>query len=225
MKIFNLGRVALLASAIALASAVSANAAVLLSITGVVGDSHFFGGALTVDLSSFFEKTNPSAPGGLLAVTFNGPAITDSEDVAERFVNEDFFRCLILTGCDQKSDYSATGGITDFGLGGPDVKIPVGATSFTTIIDSSEIRTTTFVPGHVPYFTFFENDQRGVYLYHIRDFFSPDDAGKPYSLTVSTVPEPATWAMFLLGFGAVGFAIRRRRTSASTFTMHCLQEG
>jgi len=30
----------------------------------------------------------------------------------------------------------------------------------------------------------------------------------------TAVPEPATWAMMLLGFGAVGFAMRRRRTAA-----------
>jgi hypothetical protein len=29
------------------------------------------------------------------------------------------------------------------------------------------------------------------------------------------VPEPATWAMMLLGFGAVGFSMRRARTSAA----------
>ena len=28
----------------------------------------------------------------------------------------------------------------------------------------------------------------------------------------ASVPEPSTWAMMLLGFGAVGFALRRRRT-------------
>jgi len=28
------------------------------------------------------------------------------------------------------------------------------------------------------------------------------------------VPEPATWAMMLLGFGAVGFAMRRERNSS-----------
>ena len=30
---------------------------------------------------------------------------------------------------------------------------------------------------------------------------------------VTGVPEPATWAMMLLGFGGVGFAMRRRRSS------------
>ena len=33
------------------------------------------------------------------------------------------------------------------------------------------------------------------------------------SITIrQAVPEPSTWAMMLLGFGAVGFAMRRRRT-------------
>lgn len=31
------------------------------------------------------------------------------------------------------------------------------------------------------------------------------------SLNPAAVPEPATWAMMLLGFGAIGFALRRRR--------------
>jgi hypothetical protein len=32
----------------------------------------------------------------------------------------------------------------------------------------------------------------------------------------AAVPEPATWAMMLLGFGAIGFALRRRRSAIAT---------
>lgn len=32
---------------------------------------------------------------------------------------------------------------------------------------------------------------------------------------VAAVPEPATWGMMIAGFGAVGFAMRRRRTQAT----------
>ena len=32
-------------------------------------------------------------------------------------------------------------------------------------------------------------------------------------LSIAAAPEPATWAMMLVGFGAMGFASRRRRTS------------
>lgn len=34
------------------------------------------------------------------------------------------------------------------------------------------------------------------------------------NVSVSLVPEPATWALLLAGFGMTGFAMRRRRTSA-----------
>jgi hypothetical protein len=34
------------------------------------------------------------------------------------------------------------------------------------------------------------------------------------NVSFSAVPEPATWGMMLLGFGAVGYAMRRRRRPA-----------
>ena len=36
--------------------------------------------------------------------------------------------------------------------------------------------------------------------------------GGSITIRQAAVPEPSTWAMMLLGFGAVGFAMRRRRT-------------
>jgi hypothetical protein len=35
-----------------------------------------------------------------------------------------------------------------------------------------------------------------------------------FTLTLTSVPEPATWALMLLGFGGMGAALRRRRTPA-----------
>jgi hypothetical protein len=37
---------------------------------------------------------------------------------------------------------------------------------------------------------------------------------KTTNVPTTAVPEPATWATMLLGFGAIGFAARRRRRSA-----------
>jgi hypothetical protein len=33
------------------------------------------------------------------------------------------------------------------------------------------------------------------------------------NVTINAVPEPATWALFILGFGALGFAMRRRSSN------------
>ena len=42
-------------------------------------------------------------------------------------------------------------------------------------------------------------------------FFSLDNVS--VTAVTGAVPEPTTWMMMLLGFGAIGFAVRRRRTS------------
>ena len=43
-----------------------------------------------------------------------------------------------------------------------------------------------------------------------------DDGFKISSIKVTTpaVPEPATWAMLMLGFGAIGASLRRRKADA-----------
>jgi len=42
------------------------------------------------------------------------------------------------------------------------------------------------------------------------DSYTPDNFGE-IAFNVNTIPESATWLMMLAGFGAVGFALRRRR--------------
>jgi PEP-CTERM motif len=46
-----------------------------------------------------------------------------------------------------------------------------------------------------------------------------DDTAYIDAVTLSSataVPEPSTWAMMLLGFGAIGFALRRRKSAVTT---------
>lgn len=51
------------------------------------------------------------------------------------------------------------------------------------------------------------------------DFFLLDRTGVQWAANAeivdTAVPEPASWAMMLLGFGAVGFVMRRRRLSTN----------
>ncbi|TPE59266.1 PEP-CTERM sorting domain-containing protein [Sandaracinobacter neustonicus] len=41
------------------------------------------------------------------------------------------------------------------------------------------------------------------------------DATFSVSIAEAAVPEPATWAMLIIGFGTVGMAARRRRVGAA----------
>jgi hypothetical protein len=48
------------------------------------------------------------------------------------------------------------------------------------------------------------------------------DAGYSGDLRFTAVPEPTTWALFILGFGALGFAMRRRnaQVTATKASLH-----
>ncbi len=47
----------------------------------------------------------------------------------------------------------------------------------------------------------------------VNDTYRPNDVGS-YDVSVAAVPEPASWAMMIGGFGMVGGAMRRRKLSA-----------
>ncbi|WP_341207665.1 PEPxxWA-CTERM sorting domain-containing protein [uncultured Sphingomonas sp.] len=62
----------------------------------------------------------------------------------------------------------------------------------------------------------------GSYEFRIEDAFAPQaSAGQSsglssqYSFAIRAVPEPATWALMLVGFGAVGMAARRARKGSA----------
>ena len=65
--------------------------------------------------------------------------------------------------------------------------------------------------GQYDFYNFVATGVPGAYRW------SPNTAGNVLlgGLSLSqAVPEPATWAMMLIGFGAIGFASRRRKSAA-----------
>ncbi len=68
------------------------------------------------------------------------------------------------------------------------------------------------LPGFGDWINVFDN---GSNLYTVSYDFKNDGATQDqarFMINVSAVPEPATWAMMIMGFGLAGTAIRRRRT-------------
>ena len=59
-------------------------------------------------------------------------------------------------------------------------------------------------------------DTGTLYLYNW-DSYAPDNTGSIgfIGVDVTAVPEPATWAMFLLGFGAIGWTLRANRKAVA----------
>jgi hypothetical protein len=95
---------------------------------------------------------------------------------------------------------------SDTGLGGLGSFTGAGATSGTFTIN----------PGYaIDYFAVKYSDQFTLYNYNGQTTFTTDGQHGLSHLvffgTQTAVPEPATWAMMLLGFGGIGIAMRRRR--------------
>ena len=103
-------------------------------------------------------------------------------------------------------------------LGGPDCLYVCGS----IITPNIGIHTLAFLDTAIS-FDSFSTDSAGDYHFlgerpdgaSIYLGFDPSDAGQTYSLTVYSVPEPATWAYLVAGVGLIGSRLRRRRAQVS----------
>lgn len=89
-------------------------------------------------------------------------------------------------------------------------------TSGPTFLDGSGVR---FNAGAATNIAFFHQDGVAPDVYRVNgngtiSAFGP--ATSSLAVTPGAVPEPATWALLLAGFGAIGFAMRRRNSKVAT---------
>jgi hypothetical protein len=112
------------------------------------------------------------------------------------------------------------------GGGGRVMTFPAVGAPVTTLLDPSTIiisgsTVTTTIPFAVLFSTGFAPEDY-TYAFWTRSAlgsqeFIADLAPDGGSIPAAPVPEPGTWAMMLLGFGAVGFAMRHRGKTELTF--------
>ena len=68
-------------------------------------------------------------------------------------------------------------------------------------------------PGHVTGFYGFQRTLADISRFEVEGYWIGARNLSTLTSAVSAVPEPATWAMMIIGFGGAGVAIRRRRSS------------
>lgn len=125
----------------------------------------------------------------VIGVDTGAGAIAPFADIGQP--NVTFDQAIVIAG--------ATGAGT---VGSNPIEVAIDGNAFRAVVPLSLLPSTGAAAGEYgfniwPRVGFGNNNQ-------ISDF-APENA------LLRTVPEPATWAMMLLGFGAVGFAMRRRR--------------
>ena len=110
----------------------------------------------------------------------------------------------------------------------------VTGSEFSASVDSNNMLTFTYTPGAGdPAIHYYGLSQANTYnLFYdpnaitslsidLSTFFASNPGLSHldvYDTTVPAVPEPATWAMMLLGFGAIGVAMHRRRRQTSVLS-------
>jgi subtilisin-like proprotein convertase family protein len=163
-----------------------------------------------------------------LTVTLNSLSHTYPDDLVIGLLNEDAgLGFVFMSGAGGSTDIvNATLTFSDAAA----VGLPE------SFVGSQVITSGTYLPSNYGLyeFTFFDNatsfadfdglDPNGTWTLYVDDIF-PADGGTiagGFSLTITTdagatpaVPEPASWAMMIAGFGLTGAALRRRQTKVS----------
>jgi hypothetical protein len=207
------------AAAFAVAIAGSASATVVTSFTDLPGHSPTTGYTVIDNFDTATGLINPTGNSYLLTTNHdsNGAPPANSVPFDTNYLS-------VLGGGGVSIDFSALTSSTvksfEFDWGSID--------SFNTLVIHGSTGDTTIIPGSLS----FPNDANGNQVAPGTNglFMVNGDAGETFTgmtltsgqnsfevdnLAVAGVPEPATWAMMILGLGAMGMALRNRRRTAS----------
>ncbi len=147
--------------------------------------------ALAAQYNFSFTTSTP-----LFGPTVAGSGIFTTSDTAMTVSGQTAFQILSVTGT----------------VNGVAINAPTGSYGnyFTTGSSFLDGTGTTFFNVNGGRIDFFNQSSNGIYRVNT---FSPGSSNfvTANSSLVAAVPEPASWAMMLLGFGAIGFAMRRKR--------------
>lgn len=142
---------------------------------------------------------------------FGGPnqTIVGTFTTADTTVDRFGFNALQITGISGTINGQAITGLFD--SAGPYYYL----TSGPTFLDGSGVRFNTALASNI---AFFHQDGVASDVYRVNgngtiSAFGP--ATSRAAVTASAVPEPATWALMLMGFGAMGVAMRRRKVGTT----------
>ena len=184
----------------------------------------------------FFELTNISAEtADVRGWTYNDDNPNNPVAFGDAFATLAANESVILTelsAADFRSYWTLDAGVRIFSIGGDSnlggsdtINIYSGATQdATTLVDSVSYAGTTRgvsrnrpdATGIVPDARFVDSAEGDAYGSSLGGTVGDRDLGNPgrFPFAVAAVPEPASWALMIASFGAVGASLRRRKRPA-----------